>query len=179
METFFCLIALTVDDRILAEFGKRLHDLVKLNADIQAERMNLDAAPLERWQKLAQKHRLACELLNFTPKSELRTEKDQMLNVLVRAVPDLTPDFWLEIEGKYALLEDEVWHYTKWDGLVRWFRDRGILAEYASEEDLSIRQFLLATMKNDEKKLLGNLFKLLDKGKVEEAKVVIAASLLF
>jgi len=70
-------------------------------------------------------------------------------------------------------------HYTKWDGLVRWCRDRGILAEYASEEDLSIRQFLLATMKNDEKKLLGNLFKLLDKGKVEEAKVVIAASLLF
>jgi len=179
METFFCLIALTVGNKILAEFEKTLHDLVKLNADIQAERLNLDATPLERWQKLAQKHRLACELLNFNPKSELRTEKDQMLNVLVRAVPDLTPDFWLEIEGKYALLEDEVWHYTKWDGLVRWFRDRGILAEYASEEDLSIRQFLLATMKNDEKKLLGNLFKLLDKGKVEEAKVVIAASLLF
>ena len=179
METFFCLIALTVDDRILAEFGKRLQDLVKLNADIQAERLNLDATPLERWQKLAQKHRLACELLNFTPKSELRTEKDQMLNVLVRAVPDLTPDFWLEIEGKYALLEDEVWHYTKWDGLVRWFRDRGIPAEYMSEEELSIRQFLLATLKNDEKKLMGNLLKLLDKGKVEEAKVVIAASLLF
>ena len=98
----------------LSKVKPLLKDLVKLNQiwqDHRGEAVKTQMARLIKFKSWKV----------FMPADIKVEDKDTSTNALAGPLPDMTEDFDLKLNGVEVKLNDEVWHFTSWDGIVEWF----------------------------------------------------------
>lgn len=101
----------------------------------------------ERKRALAQQYPLAAELVEWDiaerncdatkndPQAVPEAKRDDSMNCLAGPMPDMTEHYGLYSSGNYIFLSCTVWHFTSWNGLVRWLEAHDAQrAAYISDE---------------------------------------------